>query len=163
MRTVHYKIANEYAKLRVNRNKAYRITNNEWKEIAKNVYKDDIKPLSWVQCRKSMNMPEVQKVASLRIMQLLDEKGLTANKTIDLLNESIEMAKDQKNSKLLFEQSKYLAQQQGIEREKTVVTETRSYNSDLTGISDVISKEKETKRKLTVSTTINNGSENEEK
>lgn len=159
MRLVHLKIANEYAKNRVKvkdiKPRGY-LRNEDWKEIAKNVYKEDVKPLSWIQCRKSMNMPEVKQLAELKIMDLLDKKGLTADKSLDLIKESIEMAKETKNAKLLFEQAKYLNEQHGLQRAKTVITESRSYkNEDLGSISGTIDRAIEEKRKITVSTTLN--------
>lgn len=162
MRFENHKIVNEYAKYVISKD-SNKLNNNDWKQIAHNVYKDKVKPLHFMTCKKRLRMPEIAKKAENRVIQLLDQAGLTETKSTELIDESIKLAKKQENAKLLLEQAKYLNELRGLAPNKTVVTETRSYNSDLTGISDVISKEKETKRKLTVSTTINNGSENEEK
>ena len=167
MRTVQYKILNEYARKRVElskeRSKRGQLRVKDWSDIANKVYKDEVKPLSWIQCRKVMNMPEVKKLSELRIVQLLDEYGLTENKSSELIEESIKIAKKQENAKLLLEQAKYLNELRGFAPNKTVITESRQYKGgDIEGISTIIDKEVESKRKITVSTTVNN-IENEEK
>lgn len=162
MRIRDIKLANEYAKLVIARKHKRNITNKEYQELATKVY-PTVTNLTYLRAKRTLNNAEVKNLAENRIMQLLDEYGLTEKKSSELIDESIKLAKKQENAKLLLEQAKYLNELRGLAPNKTVITESRSYNSDLTGISDVISKEKETKRKLTVSTTVSNNGDNEEK
>lgn len=152
MRQVYLRIANEYAKKRTEQRETKprgHLQKDDWKDIANKVFKNNVKPLSFIACRKIMSLPEVRNIANTRIMQLLDEQGLGESAGAELLKESIDLAKDQKNAKLLFEQSKYVNELAGLAPSKTVVTETRQINSNL---EDNYNKAKHT---ITVSKQIN--------
>ena len=153
MRTVEYKIANEYAKtkLRLMNEKQRRpLRNEEYKEIANRVYGSEVKPLHFMGVKKHMNKPEVKKLAENRIMQLLDEYGLTENKSSELIEESIKIAKKQENAKLLLEQAKYLNELRGLAPNKTVISETRQFTG-----SDLLNNYTEAKKTIKVSKEVN--------
>lgn len=155
MRYENIKIINEYAKYCINK-QSNKLNNDDWKQIAVNVFKDNVKPLHFLQCKRRLNMPEIQKAANNRIMQLLDEQGIVETEGIDTLKLVKEFAVNDKNAKLLLDYAKYLNELRGLAPNKTVITESRSYNSDLSGINNTIDRAISDKRKVTISTTVNN-------
>ena len=156
---VEIKTANAYAKHRLNTTIGRQLKRDEWKAIAKEVYQDKYAPLSYIRCRRIMNQPEVKKLAENRIMQLLDEYGLTENKSSELIEESIKLAKKQENAKLLLEQAKYLNELRGLAPNKTVISETRQFTG-----SDLLNNYTEAKKTVKISKEISsNNLENEEK
>lgn len=156
MRLVHNKIANEYAKKRIIENRT-QLNTQDYKDIAVRIYGENVKPLSYIQCRKAMSMPEVKKIAELRIMDLLERNNIKPDKPFDLLKKAEEIATKKENSSDLIKIADKYLELHDLKPNKTVIKETRQYNNtDLSTIEGTISKELESKRKVTVSTTVNN-------
>lgn len=162
MRQIDFKIAHAYAKHRIIKDSG-RFTNNDWQQVARMVYKDDVKPLHYIRCRKTMNMPEVMKLAENRIMQLLDENGIGEDYAVKLLKDAEMIAKEKKEANNLIKIADIMLELRKQKPEKVRIQESRTFKGDnLSEVSNSIDKAIEEKRKITVSTTVSKPSENVE-
>lgn len=144
----------EYAKLCVKKGKT-KLNENDWKEIAANVYGEKLKPLHYMRCRKVINTPDIKKIAELRIIELLDKQGMGEDYALTLLKDAEKIAKDKGEANNLIKIADIMLDLRQHKPSKVKVTESRTYNNaDLGNIDKTISDAQADKRKVTVTTTL---------
>lgn len=95
-------------KLRMTENRRYnRYEYEEMVKIAEKIF--DNRNRSWYQIRTFFGREEVRDMIRSEIKKMAEEKGVTAEKVFDLLNEAVEFGKKKKDGKILIAVAKEYA------------------------------------------------------